>query len=32
VKTWVHRARREIAQFLIQRGALENHVPAVRRV
>lgn len=32
VKTWVHRARREIAQFLIQRGALENHVHAVRRV
>lgn len=32
VKTWVHRARREIAQILIDRGAVENHVSRVRRV
>lgn len=32
IKTWVHRARREIAQFLIDRSAVENHVQRVRRV
>lgn len=31
-KTWVHRARRELAQQLIQRGAVEEYGYAVRRV
>ena len=29
VKTWVHRARREMAQFLIARGALEDNTDVV---
>lgn len=32
VKTWVHRARRELAQFLIARGALEDNFHVVRRI
>lgn len=32
VKTWVHRARRELITQLKQRGAIEESPDAVRRV
>jgi RNA polymerase sigma-70 factor (ECF subfamily) len=32
VKTWVHRARRELAQHLIDSGAIESDAHALRKI